>query len=106
MRRLRQDIDWIVSAGLLLSVAATAATGLIADLWDLNDFWYHTVSGYVMGGFAVAHILFNWERLVGYARFRLRRAVERPGDQAHAPASGGPIQRGGSDASCLVSGRR
>ena len=82
MRRLRQDLDWIVSAGLLLSVAATAATGLIADLWDLNDFWYHTVSGYVMGGFAIAHILFNWERLVGYARFRLRRAVERPADRA------------------------
>ena len=59
MRRLRQDLDWIVSAGLLLAVVATAATGLIADLWDLNDFWYHTVSGYVMGGFAVAHILYS-----------------------------------------------
>jgi len=44
MRRLRQDVDWLVSAGLLLSVLATAFTGLIADLWDLNDFWYHTVS--------------------------------------------------------------
>jgi SagB-type dehydrogenase family enzyme len=87
MRRLRQDLDWLVSAGLLLSVAATAATGVIADLWDLNDFWYHTVAGYVMGGFAIAHILFNWERLVGYARFRLRR-VDRPADRgAHPPAT-------------------
>jgi SagB-type dehydrogenase family enzyme len=75
MRRLRQDLDWLVSAGLLLSVAATAITGLVADLWDLNDFWYHTVAGYVMGGFAVAHILFNWDRLVAYARFRLHRPI-------------------------------
>ena len=88
MRRLRQDIDWIVSAGLLASVAATAITGLVADLWDLNDFWYHTVAGYVMGVFAIAHVLFNWERLVAYARFRLRR-TERPAADARrrAPAA-------------------
>jgi SagB-type dehydrogenase family enzyme len=78
MRRLRQDLDWLVSAGLLLSVAATAATGLVADLWDLNDFWYHTVAGYLMGAFAIAHVLFNWDRLVAYARFRLRRPEKEP----------------------------
>jgi SagB-type dehydrogenase family enzyme len=72
MRRLRQDADWLVSAGLLVSVAATGVTGLIADLWDLNDFWYHTVAGYLMGGFAIAHVAFNWNRLVSYARFRFR----------------------------------
>ena len=43
MRRLRQDVDWLVSAGLLLTAAATAVTGVIADLWDLNDFWYAVV---------------------------------------------------------------
>src|SRR5688500_11907764 len=82
MRRLRNDLDWLVSAGLLLSVAITAGTGVIADLWDLNDFWYHTVAGYVMGGLAVAHVAFNWERLVNYGRFRLRgltRDDRRPG---------------------------
>lgn len=84
MRRLRQDTDWLISAGLLLSAAATAVTGLVADLWDLNDFWYHTVSGYVMGGFAIAHVLFNWERLVAYARFRLRGRERRP---ARPPAT-------------------
>jgi SagB-type dehydrogenase family enzyme len=79
VRRLRQDLDWVVSAGLLVSVAATAVTGLVADLWDLNDFWYHTVAGYVMGAFAVAHVLFNWDRLVAYARFRLERRIrQRP----------------------------
>lgn len=78
MRRLRHDLDWVVSAGLLLSVAVTALTGLLADLWDLNDFWYHTVAGYVMGGFAIAHVLFNWQRLVSYARFRLHRTEHKP----------------------------
>jgi SagB-type dehydrogenase family enzyme len=73
MKRLRQDVDWLVSAGLLLSVIATALTGVIADLWDLNDFWYHTVAGYLMGAFAIAHIWLNWGRLVAYGRFRLRR---------------------------------
>lgn len=85
MRRLRQDLDWVVSAGLLLSAAATALTGVIADLWDLNDFWYHTVAGYVMGGFAVAHVVFNWERLVSYARFRMRRPDAGAGRPTAAP---------------------
>ena len=73
MHRLRYDLDFLTSAGLLVSVVVTAVTGLVADLWDLNDFWYHTVSGYVMGGFAIAHVLFNWDRLVG-ARSRNQRS--------------------------------
>lgn len=96
MRRLRQDLDWLVSAGLLLSVAATAATGVIADLWDLNDFWYHTVSGYVMGGFALAHVLFNWDRLVGYARFRLHRA-DRPAERVARRPAPAHAQSGSAD---------
>ena len=97
MRRLRQDLDWFVSAGLLLSVAATAATGVVADLWDLNDFWYHTVAGYVMGGFAIAHVVFNWERLVGYARFRLRSVVAPSAvPRAHRPATTQVRTGGGS----------
>ena len=48
MHRLRHDLDFSVSAGLLVAAIATGATGLVADLWDLNDFWYHTLAGYVM----------------------------------------------------------
>lgn len=88
MRRIRQDADWLISAGLLISAAATALTGLIADLWDLNDFWYHTVAGYVMGGFAIAHVVLNWGRLVSYARFRVTpRPASRPASGASAPMS-------------------
>jgi SagB-type dehydrogenase family enzyme len=72
MARIRHDLDFLVSVGLLASGLITAVSGLISDLWDLNDFWYHTVSGYVMGGFAIAHVVLNWGRLVSYAGFRWR----------------------------------
>ena len=78
MNRLRHDLNFLSSAGLIVSGISTAATGLIADLWDLNDFWYHTVAGYVMGGFAIVHVVLNWGKLVAYARFRLTRRPARP----------------------------
>jgi SagB-type dehydrogenase family enzyme len=84
MTRLRHDLNFVSSAGLILSGLTTGITGVVADLWDLNDFWYHTVSGYVMGGFAVLHVALNWGRMVGYAKFRLRAAWARPA--ASAPA--------------------
>jgi SagB-type dehydrogenase family enzyme len=77
MTRIRHDLDFVVSAGLLASALVTGISGLISDLWDLNDFWYHTVSGYVMGAFAIAHVLLNWGRLVNYGRFRWRSMRER-----------------------------
>ena len=72
MLRHLHDLDFLTSLGLLISGAAAAVTGIVADLWDLNDFWYHTVSGYVAAGFAIAHVTLNWRRLTGYARFRIR----------------------------------
>ena len=93
MRRLRQDVDWLVSAGLLIAVAATAITGVIADLWDLNDFWYHTVAGYLMGAFAVAHVVFNWNRLIAYARFRVQRPECGRRDLTPARSSPSPTPR-------------
>jgi SagB-type dehydrogenase family enzyme len=77
MTRLRHDFDFLVSVGLLGSALVTGVTGLISDLWDLNDFWYHTVSGYLMGGFAIAHVVLNWNRLVAYAGFRVQTLRSR-----------------------------
>jgi SagB-type dehydrogenase family enzyme len=77
MTRLQHDLNFVSSAGLILSGLTTGVTGIVADLWDLNDFWYHTVSGYVMGGFALLHVVLNWGRLVGYAKFRLRALAGR-----------------------------
>lgn len=72
MTRIVRDLDFLTSVGLLASALVTATTGIVADLWDLNDFWYHTVSGYVMGAFGIGHVWLNRERLFGYARFRWR----------------------------------
>jgi SagB-type dehydrogenase family enzyme len=86
MTRLRNDLNFVSSAGLILSGLATGATGIVADLWDLNDFWYHTVSGYVMGAFAALHLVFNWGRMVGYAQFRLRTLSTRFASSSTAAA--------------------
>jgi len=95
MTRLQHDLNFVSSAGLILSGLTTGITGIVADLWDLNDFWYHTVSGYVMGGFAVLHVALNWARLVGYAKFRLRGAWARPAASAPArPAAVRPTATG------------
>ena len=100
MKRLRHDLNFVSSVGLILSGLTTGITGIVADLWDLNDFWYHTVSGYVMGGFAVLHVALNWGRMVGYAKFRLRaaswdrRAASAPTRAATVavrPAATGPL---------------
>jgi SagB-type dehydrogenase family enzyme len=78
MKRLRRDLDFLTSAGLLVAAVVTGVTGVVADLWDLNDFWYHTVAGYVMGALAILHVLLNWSTLAAYARFRVARRPVRP----------------------------
>jgi SagB-type dehydrogenase family enzyme len=71
MKRLRHDLNYLTSAGLLVATIAAIASGIVAHLWDLKGFWYHTYSGYVMTAFAAVHVWLNWRRLVSYARFRL-----------------------------------
>jgi SagB-type dehydrogenase family enzyme len=89
MTRIVRDLDFLTSVGLLGSALVTAVTGIVADLWDLNDFWYHTVSGYVMGAFGIAHVWLNRERLIGYARFRWRSLrASGPSPAAARPAAG------------------
>jgi SagB-type dehydrogenase family enzyme len=92
MTRLRHDLNFVSSAGLILTGLTTGITGIVADLWDLNDFWYHTVSGYVMGGFALLHVALNWGRMVAYARFRLRGVLAPTGASAPAPPASSGIR--------------
>ena len=89
MTRLRHDIDFLTTVALLVTVVVTAVTGVIADLWDLNDFWYHTVAGYAMGVFAAAHVLLNQDRLIAYGRFRWR-SLRQPRPPAPVPV---PLRR-------------
>lgn len=86
MKRLRQDINTVVSIALLVAAAAAILTGIIADLWHLTGFVYHTYAGYIMAVLAVAHVALNWNRLVRYVRFRLlRSAPPRPPARAGSP---------------------
>jgi SagB-type dehydrogenase family enzyme len=101
--RLRNDINALVSILLLLVTVLAVATGVIADLWDLNDFVYHTYAGYALALLALAHVGLQWGRLVAYVRMRiatLRRAsppssagADRP--KPHAQAQG--TQRSGQE---------
>jgi SagB-type dehydrogenase family enzyme len=87
MTRHLHDLDFLTSVALLVAAVAAAVTGIVADLWDLNDFWYHTLSGYLMAGLGVLHVVLNRHRLTGYARFRWR-SLREP-----APPSTGPTRR-------------
>ena len=83
MRRLRNDLNHLISAGLFAAAAVAVVTGTVAHLWDLNEFSWHTYSGYAMTALALAHVALNWRKMLAYARFRLRRpakprAVARP----------------------------
>jgi SagB-type dehydrogenase family enzyme len=48
-----------------------------------------------MGGFAIAHVLLNWERLVGYARFRLRSVLAPAADPGTRRPATRPVRTGG-----------
>jgi SagB-type dehydrogenase family enzyme len=84
MQRIRHDLNHATSAGLLGAAVVTGATGVISDLWDLNDFWPHIAAGYAMGVLAVAHVWLNWSKLTGYVRFRL--TMGRRPRRANLPA--------------------
>jgi hypothetical protein len=101
MMRLQHDLNLVSSVGLIATGLSTGITGIVADLWDLNDFWYHTVSGYVMGAFAILHLAINWNRMVGYARFRLAsfrgRKAEPKQPRPAVPSLRPPQRRSPSD---------
>jgi SagB-type dehydrogenase family enzyme len=107
MTRLRHDIDFLTTVALLAAVIVTAATGVIADLWDLNDFWYHTIAGYAMGVFAAVHVWLNQDRLIAYGRFRWR-SLRQPRPPAPVPVplrrsvAAGDVERGAPPASILA----
>ncbi len=86
MKRLRHDLNYAISAGLLVAAIVAITTGVVAHLWDLNDFVYHTYAGYVMTALSIGHVWLNWGRMVGYVRFRLGGLGRAAGMKAQAPA--------------------
>jgi SagB-type dehydrogenase family enzyme len=77
MRRIRDDASYLVTAGLLILSTVVATTGLVSDLWDLNEFVYHKYAGYAVAVLALAHVCLRWGRLVAYGRWRLGRRSDR-----------------------------
>ena len=76
----RRDLDYLVILGMLLSGLYVAVSGIIADMYGLHRFIYHSLAGYVCGGFIVLHIGLNWPRVKAFLRRRFfaRREREAP----------------------------
>ncbi len=69
----RQDINYIVSILLLVSLAITAITGYIQAQLDLRRFVPHRYFAYVTLGLIVIHVYFNAGKLWRYINGRLKR---------------------------------
>lgn len=76
MRRI--DYDYLVILLLILNGLYVFFTGLLADLMGLNRFAYHPVAGYIFVGLITCHLLLNWQRVVGYLRYRFRTPLATP----------------------------
>ena len=70
-------MSYFVSAGLLVVATITATSGLVSDLWDINNFVFHKYTAYTLAFIGLAHIYLHWGRLVSYIRWRLRRPPKR-----------------------------
>jgi SagB-type dehydrogenase family enzyme len=107
VKRLRHDVDHLTSAALLVAALVAVLTGVVAHLWDLNDFVYHTYAGYVMAALALVHVALNWRRMLAYARFRLRRGGRgaRTARRRAAPAPAAPVSVRHAAGSALLSRR-
>jgi SagB-type dehydrogenase family enzyme len=72
-RMTKYDISYLISVQLLIGAVITAISGLVSDLWDLNEFVYHKYTAYPTAALALAHVCLHWRQLVGYIRWRLGR---------------------------------
>jgi SagB-type dehydrogenase family enzyme len=64
----RRDLDYAVIAMMVLSGLYVTVTGVVADLFGLHQFIYHSFAGYVCAGFILLHIALNWQRVKAYVR--------------------------------------
>ena len=68
----REDISYIISVLLLLSVCITGATGYIQSQLDLRKFVPHRYFAYTTLSLAAIHVYFNASRLWRYIRQKLK----------------------------------
>jgi SagB-type dehydrogenase family enzyme len=79
----RRDLDYAVIAVMVLSGLYVTVTGVVADLFGLHQFVYHSFAGYVCAGFTLLHVALNWQRVTAYLRrlFSGQRKCERKGEE-------------------------
>lgn len=71
---MRRRAIGLISSTLLLPVAVfLAATGLVSDFMDLNEFVYHKYAGYLSVGLVALHIYAHWPGLTAFWKKRLSR---------------------------------
>jgi SagB-type dehydrogenase family enzyme len=85
---IRKDLDYIVIVLLAVSGLYATLSGLLADVFGLNDVVLHAEAGYACAMLAVGHLALNRRQLGAYVRRRFRplarrqqpsRATERTG---------------------------
>ncbi len=88
MMGLMMDLDYLVIVLLFISGLYVATSGVLMDLFDTPQFFWHSYAGYVSATLAVVHLVLNWGRLTAYLRRRFKRA-DRTSSQPSRPRSRG-----------------
>ena len=84
-----RDVSFSISAGLIVVAGFLAITGLVSDLWDLNEFVLHKYAGYVVVILGFTHVALHWGRLTSYFRWRIRGASRARRSTKHISDQGG-----------------
>lgn len=90
---MRRRTIGILSSTLLLPAAlAVIATGVLADVLDLNEFVLHKYAGYAATVLALVHVVAHWPALVAFwtRRRQSRPAAGRIGLRADSSAAVAP----------------
>lgn len=99
----RHDLNYLASAGLLVVLVVAALTGIVAHLWDINDFVYHVYAGYALVAFSCVHVVLNWRKLIQYVRWRCGQRARRK--DIAAAVSPRPASSGARPLSTALSAR-
>jgi SagB-type dehydrogenase family enzyme len=86
----RKDLGYVVVAAMWVSGLYVAATGLVAGLFGLHQFVFHSYAGYLCAGFTLLHLALNRRRITGYLRrlFRREREQKAPAERKQVSATG------------------
>lgn len=66
-----RDLRCLITLALLMTGGFAATTGLIAEIWDLNEFVLHKYSAFLTAGLAALHAWLHRRQLVAYLQSRL-----------------------------------